>query len=811
MSTDADNLTDLFSVHASSLKGLTSVEACRRQKQYGPNSLKEEKKNLAYKVLSFFWGPIPWMIEAAAALSLGIHHYVDFALIICLLVFNALVAFWQEYQAGNAIEALKKKMAIKCRVLRDGTWSLMDAANLVPGDCIRVRIGDIIPADGVYIEGEYLTVDQSILTGESLPVDKSQGDALYSGSTVHNGEVLALVTAIGEKTYFGQTAKLVSSSQSTSHFQMAVVRIGHFLIYGCLCLVALLIGVQFFREASLLETIKFSLLLLIASIPVAMPAVLSVTMAIGALALSKMKAIVTRLDSIEEMAGVDTLCCDKTGTLTYNKLIMGTPHLFLVSSQDDLILYAALASRADDFDPIDRAIIDGVHEADMLRTYTQLRFIPFDPISKRTEATVRGSDGKVFKVMKGTPQVVLALCEKDRLFEKKVDQSIQEFAKRGYRTLGVAKATEGGAWRFQGLISLYDQVRDDSKRTVEQAKEHGIAVKMLTGDHQAIALEVARQVDIGNQICDARVLAEEAKSKELTEIGSIVENADGFSQVFPESKHLVVRALQAKGHIVGMTGDGVNDAPALKQANLGIAVSGASDAARAAASLVLTASGLSVIIKGIEEARRIFERMNTYAIYRIAETIRVMLFTVLSILIYSFYPITALMLILLTLLNDIPIMTIAYDRAPLPPKPVKWDMRKVLTIASALGGVGMVSSLLLLFIAYSWLHIDPERLQSIIFLKLSVAGHQVLFIARSKNAFWSRPYPAPVLIASILTTQLVAALLVGCGILLPQIPWQYIGCIWLYTIGWSFIADRIKVAIYRRISGFSFNGIFHRS
>lgn len=791
------NVDDIFQKFSSSREGLTGAEAASRLEKSGPNAIEEKKENLILKMLKYFWGPIPWMIEIAALLSLIIHHWADFSLIMALLVFNAFVAFWQEYQAGNAIEALKKKLAIQSRVLRDGHWKVIGARELVPGDVIRVKLGDIIPADGVLFDGEYLIVDQSVLTGESLPVSKVVGDIVYSGSIAQKGEMLALVTATGKDTYFGETAKLVASSKTVSHFQKAVLQIGDFLIYVCLALVSILIVVQLSREASILELLKFSLILTVASIPVAMPAVLSVTMAVGALALSKMKAIVTRLESIEEMAGVDTLCCDKTGTLTCNKLTMGSPMLFRCKSNDELILAASLASHEEDSDPIDQAIIEGLSDPAQLKEYVQLNFIPFDPVIKRTEATIQAVKNRTFKVTKGAPQIILGLCEKDAAFEKQVNDAIEAFAQKGYRTLGVASVEKNGKWQFLGLIPLYDQVRSDSKETVEQAQEHGLEVKMLTGDHLSIAREVAREVGIGQAILNANELVAENKTKKLSDVADLVEKADGFSQVFPESKHLVVRSLQAKNHIVGMTGDGVNDAPALKQADLGIAVSGATDAARSAASLVLTAPGLSVIISAIEEARRIFERMNTYAIYRITETIRIMFFMVLAMLIYNFYPITAFMLILLALLNDIPIMSIAYDHAPLPPKPVRWDMHRVIITACVLGGIGIIETFLLLVIADSWFHVKLAELQSIIFLKLSLAGHMTLFIARARSVFWLKPYPAPILLGSILLTQLFAALIVGFGVFMTAIPWAYIGYIWLYCIVWMFIEDGAKILVYR--------------
>ncbi len=776
----------------SSPKGLSRAAAKKRLEEYGPNAIIERRENLFLKALGYFWGPIPWMIEAAAILSLLVQHISDFILIMTLLIFNALVAFWQEYQAGNAIEALKKKLAIKSRVLRDGSWQEIASQDLVRGDVIRIRLGDIIPADALLFEGEYLSVDQSILTGESLPVTKKQQDIVYSGSIAQKGEMVALVTATGKETYFGKTAKLVAEAKPVSHFQKAILRIGNFLIYTSLGLVSVMILVQLARDAPLFELLKFALILTVASIPVAMPAVLSVTMAVGALVLAKMKAIVSRLESIEEMAGIDTLCSDKTGTLTYNKLTLGEPALFSEATSDEVIFMAALASKLEDLDPIDKAIIDAVKNKDTLTAHSQEKFTPFDPVSKKTESFIRTSEGKRFWVTKGAPQVILELCKKAPAFEAQVNQKIDEFAKKGYRTLGVAKADVEGAWQFLGLLPLYDQIRDDSIETIKQANVHGVEVKMLTGDNLFIAQEVSKELGIGTHIFSATELALENKKVGLSDIAEKVEKANGFAQVYPENKFLVVKALQEKNHIVGMTGDGVNDAPALKQADLGIAVSGATDAARQAASLVLTAPGLSVIIAAIEEARRIFEKMNTYATYRVTETIRIMFFMVLAMLIYNFYPITALMLIMLALLNDIPIMTIAYDRTLLPPQPVRWNMHRVIVMASILGGIGLIATFLLLIIADSVFHVPFNQLQSIIFLKLSLAGHVTLFIVRSRKWFWSKPYPAPILLTAILGTQVVAAMIVGFGFLVTPIPWLYVVYIWIYCLFWMFIEDIAK-------------------
>ncbi len=796
------SVEDLFTQLHSSPQGLTGAEAARRLAQYGPNSIQEKKVNPLLKFLSYFWGPIPWMIEAAAVLSAVVRHWVDLIIIAVLLVFNAVVGFWQEYQAASAVEALKKQLALKARVKRDGTWQEADAATLVPGDTLRLRLGDIIPADVKLTEGDYLSVDQSALTGESLPVDKKAGDVGYAGSVAKQGEMGALVTATGANTYFGKTAGLVSSAKSVSHFQKAVLTIGDYLIYLSLGLATLLVLTMLLRGASLFTLFQFALILIVASIPVAMPAVLSVTMAIGAVVLARMKAIVTRLESIEEMAGMDILCSDKTGTLTQNKLTLGEPALFGAKDVQELILAGALASKGENRDAIDAAVLKGLSDPKALDRFEQVKFVPFDPVHKRTEAEITGRDGKSFKVTKGAPQVILGLCNPDRELSDRVNAKVDAFAKQGSRTLGVARADDGSTWHFLGILPLSDPPREDSADTIRRAGEHGIQVKMVTGDNLAIAKEIASQLHLGTNIH----VAEEFFGKGSDQ-GSMspkqaeqVEAAEGFAQVFPEHKFEIVKTLQARDHIVGMTGDGVNDAPALKQANTGIAVSGATDAARAAAALVLTAPGLSVIIQAVETARTIFERMNSYAIYRITETIRIMFFVVLAMIVFHFYPITTIMIILLALLNDLPIMTIAYDNTWLDPKPVKWEMRRVLTVATGLGLIGVAETFGLLVIAILWLKLDQAQIQSFIYLKLAVAGHLTLFVARTRRPFFTRPYPAPILLIAILGTQLIAAMIVGFGWLVAPIPWSYVGLVWGYCLVWIFIEDWAKLHIYHHLA-----------
>ncbi|HTX21198.1 MAG TPA: plasma-membrane proton-efflux P-type ATPase [Candidatus Aquilonibacter sp.] len=795
------DLNALFRELASSPEGLDSAEAKKRLEQHGPNALEEKTESALLKFFSYFWGPIPWMIEAAAILSSVLQHWADLIIISALLVFNAIVGFWQEHQAANAVAALRKQLALKARAKRDGQWAEIDSVNLVPGDIVRLRLGDIIPADVRLIEGDYLSVDQSALTGESLPVDKKIGDLAYSSSVAKQGEMVALVTATGANTYFGKTAKLVSSAKAVSHFQKAVLMIGDYLIYLSLGLAAILLLTMIIRGKPVLELFQFVLILVVAAIPVAMPAVLSVAMAVGAVVLARMKAILTRLEAIEEMTGMDILCSDKTGTLTQNKLTLGEPTLFGAKDGQELILAGALASKAEDRDAIDLAVLNGLKDPAALKAFNQTRFVPFDPVHKRTEAEVKDSGGKAFKVTKGAPQIILEMCQPAADLTKAVDAKVNEFAAQGYRTLGVARTDGSDKWQFLGLLPLFDPPREDSAQTIREANEHGIAVKMVTGDNTAIAKEISGKLGLGTNIHVAGEFFKDTSGADLTPaVAATVETADGFAQVFPEHKYLIVKALQSRGHIVGMTGDGVNDAPALKQADTGIAVSGATDAARAAAAVVLTAPGLSVIIQAVETARTIFERMNSYAIYRITETIRIMFFVVAAMIAYNFYPITAVMIILLAFANDVPILAIAYDNTWLDPKPVRWNMRRVLMVSTVLGLVGVFETFGLLVLAKSWLNLDDDQIRTLIFLKLAVAGHLTLFVARTRRPFLTKPYPSPLLLWSAIGTKALVTVFVAFGFgLVTPISWPIIGLVWTYCIVWIFIEDWAKLHVYHHL------------
>jgi len=775
--------------------GLSQAEAQRRLAQYGSNEIAEKKTNLFLKFLTYFWGPIPWMIEAAIILSALARHWPDFIIILILLLANAVVGFWEEHEAGNAIEALKARLAIKARVRRDGKWTALEARELVPGDVIRVRLGDIVPADARLLAGDPVEVDQSALTGESLPATRKPGESVFSGSIIRQGEIGAMVYATGQNTYFGKTAQLVQEAHTVSHFQRAVLKIGNYLIILAVTLVVLILAVALFRGDPMLTALQFALVLTVAAIPVAMPTVLSVTMAVGARLLAKKKAIVTRLAAIEELAGVDVLCSDKTGTLTQNKLILGDPFCVNDVPADLVILSAALASREENNDTIDLAVLGGLENDQALKGYQRVHFQPFDPVHKRTEATVKSVDGKEFKVTKGAPQVILELSANAGEIKSAVEKTVNEFAARGFRSLGVARTDAQSQWQFLGVLPLFDPPREEAKATIVAARQMGVTIKMVTGDQMAIARETAGKLGLGTNILDASGFGD-TKHHETSQLSESIEKSDGFAQVFPEHKFHIVDVLQQRRHIVGMTGDGVNDAPALKKADCGIAVSGATDAARAAASIVLLTTGLSVIVNAIKESRNIFQRMNSYAIYRITETLRVLLFMTLSILVFNFYPVTAVMIVILALLNDGAILSIAYDNVHYKDKPEAWNMRMVLGISTVLGVIGVVSAFGLFYLGERVFHLDRAHIQTLMYLKLSVAGHLTIFLTRTRGPFWSIR-PSRILLAAVFGTQIVATLIAVYGLFMTPLGWGWAFMVWGYALAWFFFNDRVKLLAYR--------------
>ena len=772
--------------------GLSSREAARRLTRYGANDVAEEHRSLLLEVLGHFWGPIPWMIEAALVLTAVTGRWVDFGIIAALLVLNGGVGFWEEHQAESAIAALKGRLARSAEVDRDGEWQTIPAVQVVPGDLVRVGRGQIVPADGHIVAGECET-DESALTGESLPVEKAPGDPAYSGSAVSRGTPVLRVTATGAQTMFGRTAQLAGAQAPQSHFQQAIMRIGKYLIVLALALVAVIVVVSLARGTSLTHTLEFALVVTIASIPVALPAVLSVAMAVGARQLARHEAVVSHLPAVEEMAGVDVLCADKTGTITKNEL--GVADVTVLADgieRSDVLREAALTVETGTDDPIDRAILAAV-TGRALDGWEASDLKPFDPIHKRAEATAIGPDGVPRQVAKGAVQAVLALPGIDAEVGRRLDEVTRGFAAKGYRALAVARNRQGTALDGHRCARA-------AGSTPRRLRRHPRRGRSARGDG-----EDGHRRPGGDRPRDRhgdrprRQHPPRGPHQRHARRGRTGRRGRARRRVRPGRARGQVphrRCPAACDHIVAMTGDGVNDAAALRRADAGIAVSGATDAARAASDIVLLAPGLSTIVEAIYRSREVFRRMENYAIYRITETIRVVCFVTLTIVAFAFFPVTPVQVVLLAILNDAAILSIAYDRVLPSSRPERWDLTAVLTIAAVLGTVGLISTFGLVWASHGPMAVNDDHVRTLIYLKLSVSGHLTVFLARTRGPWWSHR-PATILVAAVVGTQILATVIALTGLLMTPIGWDLVALAWGWAAAEFLLLDPIKLVGYR--------------
>ncbi|KAB2079442.1 hypothetical protein ES319_A05G004300v1 [Gossypium barbadense] len=782
------------------------------------------------------WNPLSWVMEAAAIMAIALANgdgkppdWQDFVGIVCLLVINSTISFIEENNAGNAAAALMAGLAPKTKVLRDGKWSEQEAAILVPGDIISLKLGDIIPADARLLEGDPLKIDQSALTGESLPVTKNPGDEVFSGSTCKQGEIEAVVIATGVHTFFGKAAHLVDSTNNVGHFQKVLTAIGNF----CICSIAIGMLVEIIvmypiQHRKYRDGIDNLLVLLIGGIPIAMPTVLSVTMAIGSHRLSQQGAITKRMTAIEEMAGMDVLCSDKTGTLTLNKLSVDRNLIEVFVKDVDkehVVLLAARASRTENQDAIDAAIVGMLADPKEARAgIREVHFLPFNPVDKRTALTYIDSNGNWHRASKGAPEQILTLCNAKEDVKKKVHAIIDKFADRGLRSLGVArqlvpeksKDGAGTPWQFVGLLPLFDPPRHDSAETIRRALNLGVNVKMITGDQLAIAKETGRRLGMGTNMYPSASLLGQDKDASIAAlpVEELIEKADGFAGVFPEHKYEIVRKLQERKHICGMTGDGVNDAPALKKADIGIAVADATDAARSASDIVLTEPGLSVIISAVLTSRAIFQRMKNYTIYAVSITIRIVFGFMLIALIWKF-DFSPFMVLIIAILNDGTIMTISKDRVKPSPLPDSWKLKEIFATGIVLGGY-----LALMTVVFFWIMHDTDffsekfgvrslrkrddQMMGALYLQVSIVSQALIFVTRSRSwSYFERP--GLLLVTAFIIAQLVAtviAVYANWGFARIQgIGWGWAGVIWLYSVVFYIPLDLMKFAIRYILSG----------
>ncbi|KAK8553641.1 hypothetical protein V6N13_062438 [Hibiscus sabdariffa] len=817
-------------------EGLTTEEGNNRLQVFGPNKLEEKKESKVLKFLGFMWNPLSWVMEAAAIMAIALANgdgrppdWQDFVGIIVLLVINSTISFIEENNAGNAAAALMANLAPKTKVLRDGRWSEQEAAILVPGDIITIKLGDIVPADARLLEGDPLKIDQSALTGESLPVTKNPSDEVFSGSTCKQGEIEAVVIATGVHTFFGKAAHLVDSTNQVGHFQKVLTAIGNF----CICSIAVGIVVELIvmypiQHRKYRDGIDNLLVLLIGGIPIAMPTVLSVTMAIGSHRLSQQGAITKRMTAIEEMAGMDVLCSDKTGTLTLNKLTVDRNLIEVFAKgveREHVILYAARASRTENQDAIDAAIVGMLADPKEARAgIREIHFLPFNPVDKRTALTYIDSDGNWHRASKGAPEQIITLCNCKEDVKRKVHSVIDKFAERGLRSLAVArqeipektKDSPGAPWQFVGLLPLFDPPRHDSAETIRRALNLGVNVKMITGDQLAIAKETGRRLGMGTNMYPSSSLLGQDKDASIAAlpVDELIEKADGFAGVFPEHKYEIVKKLQERKHICGMTGDGVNDAPALKKADIGIAVADATDAARSASDIVLTEPGLSVIISAVLTSRAIFQRMKNYTIYAVSITIRIVFGFMFIALIWKF-DFAPFMVLIIAILNDGTIMTISKDRVKPSPQPDSWKLKEIFATGIVLGGY-----LALMTVIFFWAMNDTnffsdtfnvrslrnsnEEMMAALYLQVSIVSQALIFVTRSRSwSYFERP--GLLLVSAFMIAQLVATLIAvyaNWGFArIKGMGWGWAGVIWLYSVVTYIPLDLLKFAIRYVLSG----------
>ena len=780
-----------------SIDGLSESDAGKRLEIFGYNEIVEEKKNPFLEFLLRYWGPMPWLLELAMGLSFILRHYLEGIIIFVLLTVNAVIGYVHSRGSQKAVELLNKKLAIKAKVLRDGKWVMKEAKEIVPGDTIAVGLGDIVPADAKIISGE-LSIDQSALTGESLPAETHQSDIIYSSSVVRRGEARCAVVNTGANTYFGKTAELVKAAKPKSHQEEVMMAVVRYMMYlGIAALVLILAyGVIMRLEEHIVTILTLAVIFLMGAVPVALPAVLTIVQSVGAMELAKKGALVTRLDSIEDAASIDVLCFDKTGTITQNKLSVAESIPFSGYTNEDVVTTAALVSQEEGMDIIDLAVIGYAKSMRVdFTAYKRISHTPFNPSIKRTEAIIE-VDTKRFKAVKGAAQIVISMCRGiDKEDMEKANRTIDEFSRKGYRTIAVARS-EGNDLdnlKLAGLLSLADPPRPDSKSMIEQARKLGIKPIMLTGDSMAIAQEIALQAGIGGNIirmADIKGLTDDEQMK-------VVGESDGFAEIYPEDKYKIVKLLQSRGHTVGMTGDGVNDAPALKQAEMGIAMSNATDVAKASASVVLTEPGISVIINAVTISRQTYQRMLTWVINKVTKVIEFVGLLTLSFFWLHDIVLSLLGMSLLVFANDFVTMSLATDNVKHTPNPNKWNVKNI-TLASLIPGILLVvEGLIVIFIGINYFHLEGERLRTMVMLNLIFNSQFRVLIVRERRHFWSSLPGRELLILS--TATIIGFALLGIyGIFVPSLTLHQVLMVLGFSALFTLCIDFPKYYLFRK-------------
>ena len=740
------------------------------------------------------------MLEVAIVLSFVLGKYLDLYIITALLLVNAILGFIQERQATRAVGALKQKLQLKARVLRDGLWQTLNADEVVPGDVIRVRLGDFVPADFKILDAE-ATVDQSAITGESLPIDKKTGDIVYSGSLVSKGEVTGVITATGVHTYFGKTTQLVQLAKPKLHMEEVISSLMKWLLVLVVSLLVVTAVVSWVRGVNLLDVVSLALVLLVSAIPVALPTMFTITMALGSFELARKGVLVTRLSASEDAALMDVLCADKTGTITENKLSIADIVEMNSYTKDDALIFGALASQKANQDPIDLAFFVALEDKKLkLDEYEQKKFIPFDPSTRKTEAIVE-KKGEKFRVIKGAVSAVMHACCTKEDEKATIEQKMSDLANKGYRVMAVAVGKEASAIEIVGLVGLYDKPRKDSAKLIAKLRSLGISVKMLTGDSLPIAKQIAQEVGLGDKI--TRIAdVESTRNQDALFAAEIVDKSDGFAEIYPEGKYRIVKGLQAEKHVVGMTGDGINDAAALKQAEVGIAVSNATDVAKGSASVVLTEEGLSNVVNLVVTGRMIYQRILTWIFNKIVKTFQVVLFVIVAFLITGLFVVGAFQVVLLLFLVDFVTISLSTDNVRPSEKPETWNITPLVKGATILGVASVIESLGLLYFGLNYLGLSNiAALNTFSFDMLLFSGLFTIFVVRERDNFWKSKPSRPLLIA-IIADILISSIISITGIPgLAPIPPMYVALAlaWFFVFGLLF-NDQIKTRLIHKPS-----------
>jgi H+-transporting ATPase len=779
--------------------GLKGTEVESRLKQYGYNEVPEKKINPAVRFVKKFWGLTAWMLEIIIILSWILQRYADLYIVTVLLFLNSILGFAEEQKASSAVEALKKRLQVNARVLREGTWKIVPARELAPGDVVRVRSGDFVPADIKIITGE-LGVDQSALTGESMQVEKKSDDVLYSGSVVKRGEANGIVILTGAKTYFGRTTRLVQIARPKLHMEEVISNVVKWLLVIVVTLLSVAFLFSMSKGMNLLEILPLILVLLLSAIPVALPAMFTISMAIGSMELVKKGVLVTRLSASEDAAIMNILCVDKTGTITMNKLSLTNVIPLNGFNEQEVIFYGYLASQEANQDPIDLAFIAAAKQKNLIDpSFVQKNFVPFDPKIRRTEASVQ-KNKQEFHVMKGAVNVIAQACGLNESATRELESRIDEFAMKGYRTLAVAKTADKNQPKLVGLVTLYDMPRPDSKQLIGELKELGISVKMLTGDALPIAKEIAKDVGLGKnvvKVSDLKKLTEE----DPREAAEVAEKSEGFAEIYPEDKYIIVKSLQATKHVVGMTGDGVNDAPALRQAEVGIAVSNATDVAKGAASVVLTNEGLTGIVDLVKNGRVIYERITAWILSKIIRTLQIATFVVLSFLFTGSYVVSAFAIILYFFMTDFVKISLSTDNQRWSKKPNTWNITSLVKASVILSLLVIVESIGLLYIALNYFHLtaDEQVLYTFTFEILFYSAMFLILNVRERGHFWDSR-PSKTLLIAITLSIIAATVVATIGIPgLESVPFTLTLFVISYSAAFSLIFnDLVKFILVEK-------------